>query len=147
MMRAKVNLLVLAAMFLLCAGLPVDSAYAQPQGFTPKVHLRSALTGDDQKESVVASAEFAPGGTTGRHSHPWADEYALVLEGTLELIVEGREPRRISAGEAYHTTRGVIHETRNVGGGVARAATTFVVDKGKPLTQPAPLSAPGKSGG
>ena len=147
MTRAQVPLLVLAAMLLLCAGLPVDLAYAQPQGFAPKVHLRSALTGDDQKESVVASAEFAPGGTTGRHSHPWADEYALVLEGTLELIVDGQEPRRVSAGEAYHTRKGVIHETRNVGGGVARAATTFIVDKGKPLTQPAPPSAAGKSGG
>lgn len=138
MTRFQVHLFVLAAMLLSYAGLPVDLAYGQPQGFAPKVHLRSALTGDDQKEAVVASAEFAPGGTTGRHSHPWADEYALVLEGTLELIVEGREPRRVNAGEAYHTPRGVIHETRNVGGGVARAATTFVVDKGKPLTQPAP---------
>jgi quercetin dioxygenase-like cupin family protein len=138
MTRARMHLPVLAAMLFVCVGLPVELAYAQPQGFAPKVHLRSALTGDDTKETVVASAEFAPGGTTGRHSHPWADEYALVLEGTLELRVEGHEPRRVNAGEAYHTTRGVIHETRNVGAGVARAATMFVVDKGKPLTQPAP---------
>ena len=138
MTRARMQFPVLAAMLFVCVGLPIGSACAQAQGFAPQVHLRSALTGDDTKEAVVASAEFAPGGTTGRHSHPWADEYALVLEGTLELRVEGREPRRVNAGEAYHTARGVIHETRNVGGGVARAATTFVVDKGKPLTQPAP---------
>ncbi len=135
---ARVHFAALCAVLLVCVGLPIDLAYAQPQGFFPKVHSRAALTGDDTKEVVVASAEFAPGGTTGRHSHPSADEYALVLEGTLELRVEGREPSRVNAGEAYHTPRGVIHETRNVGGGVARAATTFVVDKGKPLTQPAP---------
>jgi quercetin dioxygenase-like cupin family protein len=138
MTRTRRHFPVLAPLLFVCVGMPIASAYAQAQGFAPKVHLRSALTGDDTKEAVVASAEFAPGGTTGRHSHPWADEYALVLEGTLELRVEGREPRRVNSGEAYHTTRGVIHETRNVGGSIARAATTFVVDKGKPLTQPAP---------
>lgn len=63
-------------------------------------------------------------------------EYVIVLEGTLELLVDGREPRRVNAGEAYHTAKGVIHETRNVGPGVARVSTTFITEKGQPLTQP-----------
>ena len=78
----------------------------------------------------------APGATTGRHTHP-GDEYTLVLEGTLELRLEGREPRRVNAGDAYHNPKGVIHETRNVGDGPARASATFVIDKGKPISLPA----------
>ena len=113
----------------------IASASAQPQGITAKPLLRTTLSGDDTKEVVIATAEFAPGGTTGRHTHP-GDEYAVVLEGALEIRVDGQEPRRVSAGEAYHNARGVIHETRNVGEVPARVASTFVIDKGKPVSEP-----------
>ena len=48
------------------------------------------LSGDETKESVMVSAEFAPGSTTSPHTHP-GDEYTYVLQGTLELSAEGRE--------------------------------------------------------
>ncbi len=111
------------------------SAHAQSVGMTVKPLLRTMLSGDDTKEVVIASAELAPGGTTGRHTHP-GDEYATVLQGTLELLADGREPRRVSAGDAYHNARGSVHETRNVGDGPARLVGTFVIDKGKPLVEP-----------
>lgn len=110
--------------------------HAQPQGFKPTPLLRAAVSGDDSKEAVLALAEFAPGGTTGRHTHP-GDEYGTVLEGTLELLIDGRDPRRVSAGEAYYTPKGVVHETRNVGAGAAKTSNMFVIDKGKSLTEAA----------
>jgi quercetin dioxygenase-like cupin family protein len=109
---------------------------AEPQGFKGTPVLHAPLSGDDAREAVVGTAEFARGGTTGRHTHP-GDEYGVVLEGTLELRVEGREPRRVSAGEAFHNPKGVVHETRNVGSGSARVVSTFVVEKGRRLTEPA----------
>jgi len=112
-------------------------ATAQSVGVTSKPLLRSSVSGDSTKESILLSVEFAPGATTGRHSHP-GDEYAAVLQGTLELRLEGQEPRRVTAGEAYHNPQGVVHETRNVGDSVARTVATFVVEKGKPRTVPAP---------
>ena len=111
------------------------AAFAQSQGLTIRPLLKTSLSGDDTKETFIATAEFAPGGTTGRHTHP-GDEYATVIEGTLELHVHGRAPRRVSAGEAYHNARGVIHETRNTGPGVARVVSTFVIEKGRPLLEP-----------
>ena len=81
------------------------------------------------------AAEFAPGGTTGVHTHP-GDEYTVVLQGTLELTAEGRETRRVSAGDVYHNPRGLIHQARNVGETPARVAITFIIDKGQPITQP-----------
>ena len=119
----------------LCCLTHAGVAAAQPQGLSVKPVLRSTVSGDDTKETFVAFAEFVPGATTGRHTHP-GDEYATVLEGSLELLVEGRPPRRVSAGEAYHNARGVVHETRNPGPGNARVLSTFVIEKGRPLLEP-----------
>jgi len=114
-----------------------DIVPAQVPGITAKPLLRTSLSGDEEKETFLLAVEIAPGATTGRHRHP-GDEYATVLQGTLELRVEGRDVRRVSAGEAYHNTRDVIHETRNVGDAPARLAIVFVIEKGKPITEPVP---------
>ena len=98
--------------------------------------LRTAVSGDDSKEAVIVAGELPPGGTTGRHTHP-GDEYTVVIQGTLELRADGREPQRVTAGQAYHNPRGLVHEARNVGDGPARVSITFIIDKGQPVTQPA----------
>jgi len=118
---------------LLCA----TRADAQSTGITASPLMRTTLSDDETKEVLVLSVEFAPGGTTGRHIHP-GDEYATVLEGVLEIRVDGQEPRRVKGGEAYHNPRGIIHETRNVGEMPARLVTTFVIDRGKPVSEPVP---------
>jgi len=117
------------------AGFISATAYAQAPGITAKPLLRTTLSGDDTKETVMLAVEFAPGSTTGLHTHP-GDEYTVVIQGTLELSAEGRETRRVSAGDVYHNPRGLVHEGRNVGDTPARVTITFVVDKGKPITQP-----------
>ncbi len=104
-----------------------------------RILLRTALSGDATREVVVVSAEFPSGAKTGLHTHP-GDEYATVLEGSLDVLVEGQPPKRVQAGEAYHNARGVIHETRNTGETAARIVATFVIDKGQPLSQPVPAS-------
>jgi len=124
---------VLAALLLAAVYAPV--AYSQAQGVTKKTLLQTSVSGDDTKDVVIVDVEFAKGGATGRHIHP-GDEYAVVLEGTVEALSDGGQPRRVSAGEAYHNPSGMIHEARNVGDGPARAIVTFIVDKGKTITQP-----------
>lgn len=121
----------LAAILLLGDG----TAHAQTRDFSVSVLKRAPLTGDAAREAVVATAEFAPGASTGWHTHP-GDEYATVLEGVLEVRARDRAPLRVEAGQAYHNARGVIHETRNVGSARARVLSTFVVDRGQPLVQP-----------
>jgi quercetin dioxygenase-like cupin family protein len=112
------------------------SSWGQATGVTAKPLLRTTLSGDDSKETVIAAIEFAPGATTGVHTHP-GDEYATVLEGALELRPQGQPARRVSAGQAYHNAKGLVHETVNVGPGTTRTVSTFVVDNGKPLSIPA----------
>jgi quercetin dioxygenase-like cupin family protein len=108
---------------------------AQPPGLTTKLLLRTTFADDAMKEALVLSAELAPMTTTGRHIHP-GDEYGTVLEGMLEVHIDGQEPRVIHAGEAYHNPRGLVHETRNLSQARTRLVSTFIIDKGQPLVQP-----------
>jgi quercetin dioxygenase-like cupin family protein len=106
-------------------------------GFVAKPMLQSSVEGDESKETSMLAISIAPGGSSGRHTHP-GDCYGSVVEGTVELRIEGREPRRVPAGEAWHNPRGVIHELRNVGDTPIRVVNTLVVDKGKPRMLPVP---------
>lgn len=124
---------VILAVFLTCLASP--TVYAQATGVIAKPLLRTTLSGDDSKEAIMLAVEFAPGGTTGLHIHP-GDEYTFVLQGTLELTAEGRETRRVTAGDVYHNPRGLVHQARNVGDIPALLKITFIIDKGKPITEP-----------
>lgn len=137
MTRSHLHLAFFTTALLLFVTWSFFSVCAQAQGFKGTLLQLAPLSGDDTKEAASGTAEFAPGATTGRHTHP-GDEYGIILVGTLESRFDGREPRRASAGEAFHNPRGVVHETRNVGEGIARVASTFIIDKGQPLSQPAP---------
>jgi quercetin dioxygenase-like cupin family protein len=128
---------VLRASTLLYALLMATSAVAQPSGFVAKPMIQSTVESDASKEVALLAISIAPGGTSGRHTHP-GDCYGTVVEGTVELRVEGRDPRRVPAGEAWHNPRGVVHELRNVADAPARVVNTLVVDKGQPRVQPAP---------
>jgi quercetin dioxygenase-like cupin family protein len=129
--KSSLSILLVAALL----SLLLSPTHAQAPGITAKPLLHTSVSGEDAKEAVILSIEFAPGSTTGRHTHP-GDEYATVLAGSLELRIDGQEPRRVKAGEAYHNARGIVHETRNVGNLPARTIATFIVDKGKPITEP-----------
>lgn len=97
----------------------------------------SPVTGDATKELVLLSVTLAPGAAVPPHTHP-GDCIGSVVEGTVELLVAGQPPRRVSAGEAYTNTRGTVHGFRNVGDGPARLLNNLHVDKGAPRSQPAP---------
>lgn len=112
-------------------------SFGQMSGFAAKPLLQATVEGDENKETVLLAISIAPGGTSGRHTHP-GDCYGTVFEGTVELRVDGREPRRVSAGDAWHNARGVVHELRNAGDAPVRVVNTLVIDKGKPRMQPAP---------
>ena len=129
------RLLFAAALALILA----PSGNAAPPVVAPAVKslMRTTLSGDESKAAIVATGVFAPGATTGRHTHP-GDEYATVLEGELEILTDGQPPKRVRAGEAYHNARDVIHETRNVGEVAAKVVSTFVIDKNQPIMKPSP---------
>ena len=94
-------------------------------------------SGDDTKQVLITSGEFAPGVTLPHHKHP-GDDYTVVRQGTLELHVEGREPQRVSAGQAFHVPPETVHYVRVLGDTPVRIVAFWVLDKGKQPMQVVP---------
>ena len=111
------------------------AAWAQQTGFT-RVMLQDHDLSTAGKHVVQARAEFQPGIASGRHTHP-GEEAGYVLEGQVEVSIEGKPPIVLKAGEAFFVPAGLIHEGKNIGPGVARILGTYIVDKDKPLSTPA----------
>lgn len=111
-----------------------------PQLYASKPIMAAPVTGDDKKEMVLLSVSIQPTGAVPMHTHP-GDCVGSVVEGTVELLVEGQPPRRVVAGEAYSNLRGAVHGFRNVGDTPARLLNSLLVDKGAPRVQPAALPA------
>jgi quercetin dioxygenase-like cupin family protein len=84
---------------------------------------------------VVARAEFAPGAAAGKHTHP-GEELGYILEGSLQLEIDGKPPVTLKAGDVFFVPAGVPHDGRNVGTVPAKVLATYVVEKGKPVASP-----------
>lgn len=85
---------------------------------------------------VTAIAEVPAGGAAGRHTHPGI-ETGYVLEGELELVIDGKPTVMVKAGESYQIPAGVVHDAK-AGDKPFKVLAIYVVDKSKPLASPAP---------
>src|SRR6185312_3158385 len=81
-------------------------------------------------------AEVPAGGAAGRHTHPGA-ETGYVLEGELELLIDGKPPMKIKAGESYQIPEGAVHDAK-AGDKPFKVLGVYVVKAGEPLAKPAP---------
>ncbi len=86
--------------------------------------------------TVTAIAEVPAGGAAGRHTHPGA-ETGYVLEGELELLIDGKPPMKIKAGESYQIPEGAVHDAK-AGDKALKVLGVYVVKAGEPLAKPAP---------
>jgi quercetin dioxygenase-like cupin family protein len=130
----KTSTAVIAGALAITAGLAAIS-YAQQPGFTRKM-LQDQTMSISERHAVQVLAEFAPGGAAGKHTHP-GEELGYLLEGTLQLEVDGQPPRTLKAGEVFFIPAGTVHDGKNVGSGPAKVLATYVVEVGKPVASPA----------
>ena len=77
-----------------------------------------------------------PGDLAPEHSNP-GEEIAYVIEGTLKYRLAGKPPVTLKAGEVLFIPAGVVHSARNVGSVNGAELATYIVEKGKPLVEPA----------
>jgi quercetin dioxygenase-like cupin family protein len=89
------------------------------------------------REVLQARVDFAPGASFPSHRHP-GEEIIYVLKGTLEYRVEGQPPVTLEAGNVLFVPAGVFHSARNLGTTPGSELATYVLEKGKPLTEFAP---------
>ena len=86
--------------------------------------------------TIMVEGEIDPGALVARHTHPGI-ESGYILEGALELPVEGQPTRVLKAGDGFQVPANVPHAGARNGDKLTRFTSTYVVEKGKPLASPA----------
>ena len=107
---------------------------AQQAGFK-RTLLQTQDLSIPEKVVVQALAEFSPGVAAGRHTHP-GEEIGYVLEGQLEIKIDGKPSQIIQAGQTFFIPSGMVHDGINTNSGATKVLATYVVEKGKPVATP-----------
>jgi quercetin dioxygenase-like cupin family protein len=81
-------------------------------------------------------AEIEAGAMIARHTHPGV-ESGYIIEGSLELPVDGQPTKALKPGDAFQVPTGTPHAGGRPSDRKTRIAITYVVEKGKPLASPA----------
>jgi quercetin dioxygenase-like cupin family protein len=106
------------------------------QGGFSRVVLQDQPLSVAGRHAVSARADFAPGAAAGRHTHP-GEEIGYILEGTVQLSVEGRATATLRQGDVFYIPSGVPHDGHNPGSVKAAILSTFFAEQDKPLASPA----------
>jgi quercetin dioxygenase-like cupin family protein len=128
----------LATISLLFSSL-VPAGAQQQEAFQAKELLQkdlNAYAGGDLLLSV-GEITIAPGASGSRHRHP-GPTFVYVLEGAVEIELEGAPAKVYRAGETFYEDPRQLHiSTKNVSkAGSARILVYHLSHKGEPLTQP-----------
>lgn len=127
----RVKTIILTA--LVVSGILVGVRAQQP-GFKRTVLQQSKLSVPG-REAVTAVAEFQPGATVGRHTHP-GEEIGYILEGTVVIEQEGQQPVTLGPGKTFFIPAGTVHNATNKSSTSARVLANYIVEPGKPLATP-----------
>ena len=85
--------------------------------------------------TVEMRVDIEPGAAVARHTHPGV-ELGYLVEGGIDLAIDGAGAASLKAGDAYQVPTGVPHAGVN-GSAKTVLVATYVVEKGKPLASPA----------
>lgn len=126
-----------AASSLLAAAALVPASAAAQDADTTAV-LQAELAGEAGTEANIVVFDVEPGWETQRHIHP-GHVFVHVTEGTIEVNVEGQEPRTVSAGEAFYELpdKPMVARTASADEG-ARFTVFQVGPTGEPIMAPHP---------
>ena len=86
--------------------------------------------------TLLVEATIEAGVKVARHTHPGI-ESSYVLEGGLELPIEGQPTRTIKAGDGFQIPAETPHAGGKPSDVKSKILITYVVEKGKPLASPA----------
>ncbi|HXZ14578.1 MAG TPA: cupin domain-containing protein [Roseiarcus sp.] len=85
--------------------------------------------------TIEMRVDIDPDAPIPRHTHPGV-ESSYVIEGGMELSIDGVGTLTLKPGDSFQVPTGVPHGGKN-GPAKTVTAATFVVEKGKPLASPA----------
>ncbi len=111
------------------------AAPAAPVGFK-RTELQRHDLGTPNHETVQARGDFEPGAVVPKHTHP-GEEVGFILSGELTVEVAGKPAQTLKAGEVFFIPAGTVHSGKNTSNAPTVVISTYIVQKGKPLSTPA----------
>jgi quercetin dioxygenase-like cupin family protein len=128
---------------ILCGALEFGAKGAAAQGAPPAATAgvtRKILSQTDGPTpgyvTIIVEATIEPGIAVARHTHPGI-ESSYVLEGTIELPVQGKETRSLKAGDGFQIPANTPHAGGKPSDVRTRILANYIVEKDKPLASPA----------
>jgi quercetin dioxygenase-like cupin family protein len=99
--------------------------------------LSKDLVGIPGKEAVMVKVEYLPGGASLPHRHD-ANVLVYVLEGSLIMQAQGKDPVTLKPGDTFSETPTDIHLQSGNASKTQPAKFIAIVikDKGAPVTRP-----------
>jgi quercetin dioxygenase-like cupin family protein len=113
------------------------SAHGEDSSAKVTTLMRQPLPDHPGKDGVLAMVEFAPGHVDAAHRHP-GHVFVYVLEGTVEMQMEGGELRTLKPGDTFYENP---KDTHRVGRNLsktepAKLLVFFVTGQNAPLVLP-----------
>jgi len=110
---------------------------AQPERNVMERHDQAGVPG---KEIVIGTAALPPGSVIGYHTHP-GDEVGYVIKGNLIWKTQGQPDKALKAGDSFFNPRGAVHSlVAAPGSDGGMEVSTWIVDKGVPMSTPVPAA-------
>src|SRR4051794_18258717 len=101
-------------------------------GTLKRTEVQRAGSSIPGREIVQVLTEIPVGVSSGWHLHP-GEEVGYILAGTVEMQIEGRPTRTLSAGDGFLIPPRTPHNARDLGPGTGRMLSTYLVAIGEPL--------------
>jgi quercetin dioxygenase-like cupin family protein len=126
----------------ICAITGFIATEASAQGAPPSTSglTRKLLTQMDGPSpgyvTMIMEVEIDANTTVARHTHPGI-ESSFLVEGSIELPVEGQPTRTYTAGEAFQVPPNTPHAGGKASPTKTKLLINYIVEKGKPLASPA----------
>jgi quercetin dioxygenase-like cupin family protein len=103
---------------------------------------RTILQHQDQsevsgKEIILGTVVLPPGAAVGYHVHP-GEEAGYIIKGSVTWKVRGQPDKTLKAGDSFFNPRGSVHSIVSADSGDSTVISTWIVDKGKPMSTPVP---------
>ena len=122
----------------LCAAATSSAHQTKPASDAKAAALMTRpLTGLQGKEGLMLTVEYPPGGASPAHRHD-AHVFVYVLEGSIVMGVQGREPVTLGAGESFYENPQDVHTvSKNASSTKPAKFLVFMVkDSGQPTSKP-----------
>ncbi len=104
--------------------------YASAQGFKRTILQTTAFPGT-QYVTALYTVDIDAGAAVPRHTHPGV-ETLYILEGEMDLSVEGQPARHLKTGDSAQIPANTVHSAAPSAKPI-KVLATYVVEKDKPL--------------